>query len=336
MRTQSTRWLAPWGGLCALLIGPVAALAHSGQPPTGPPTTAPKVNDQVPDRGTKTAAPRVTSEVLPPVPATARDPAPPGTRAVRVDTPVPVDSASPAAATVAPGAGRVPAGAVAPVPAAAPATAPVAAAAHAAPGVQVAEGVVTKLLPPHKELAQERLRFVLDPSQDWNSFVSRGPVGLPVRERTTGRASQNEPRGDGASESSGRAGDRVVRTEPTEAGAEPGAPDQAPGLEMAVTQRTYVYAFARTPEGFDYYGGGTASAPEDARDPRFATPGPKPTNFTNVREGSFVAVRFRRTGDDYEVVNLSLIELPILPPAGSVPAGTAAPAATATPTRPAA
>lgn len=412
MRTKSLRQIARWGGACALMIGPTLALAQSGQPPTGPPTTAPLVNDDVKDRGTKTAPPRVTTEVLPPVPATASDPAPPGTRAVRVDLPAADPGTVPA--TV-PGAVRAPA--------TVPAAAPAATIRRPTPGVQSVEGVVTKVMPPGKELAEERKRFLLDPSQDWESFVTRGPAGLPIRERDTTRIGSPEPvevPDTARSQRPVRGADRVIRTEtieepeparvprteldpdrgvrtetidearrtetgteravrtetleedpaptrvrqteertervrrtepdekpapapaprtepvenrvlgtePVEAGEAQGDADQSPGLEMVVTQKTYVYAFARSPDGHDLFGADSASTPDSTRDRRIAPAGPKLSNFTNIREGSFVAVRYRRTGDVYEVLNLSLIESPTLPtPTGTTPAtpDTAAP-----------
>ncbi len=80
-------------------LGPAPLRAQDGQPPTGPPVTNPRTNSSLPQTGGATtpnttvpgggtgtpAAPRTTADILPGIPETARDPAPPGTRGVRVD-----------------------------------------------------------------------------------------------------------------------------------------------------------------------------------------------------------------------------------------------------------
>ncbi|HEU5118162.1 MAG TPA: hypothetical protein VFT74_16190, partial [Isosphaeraceae bacterium] len=47
------------------------------------------------------------------------------------------------------------------------------------------------------------------------------------------------------------------------------------------------------------------------------------TNFTNLKEGSFISVRYRMAGNVAEVINLNLIEYPVLTPeeAAEVPGG---------------
>src|SRR4051794_23328855 len=153
MRRQSSnpRRFIRWGGACALALAPALALAQDGQPPVGPPVTNPKTDKLLPREETSAPRPRTSADVLPPVPATAADPAPPGTRAVRVD-----------------GLRGAPAGPAGTAPTASGAARPV-------PGVMIAEGVVTRIDPPGKNVAGELLRFAFDPAQDWASFISLGP-----------------------------------------------------------------------------------------------------------------------------------------------------------------
>jgi hypothetical protein len=292
------RHLARWGGAFALALSPALAPAQDGQPPTGPPVTAPQVNNNVRDRGAKAVPPRVTNEVLPPVPATASDPAPPGTRGVRVDVPA--------------------AGARAPAPGAAGTAAP---GRGATAGIQTIEGVVTKIEAPGDGLPNERLRVVLDPAQTWQSFAGEGPQDLAgPKSRADQGADAAEDRAD-----EGRAG----------------------AVEVVIHQKTHVYTFNRSPDGTDRLGA-NASGPEvvesragGTRPNAAAAPlAPKPSNFTNIREGSFLAVRYRKAGDLNDALNVSIIRAeepqasaPGTPPAPA-PGTRPVPAPAARPTRP--
>ena len=146
MRTPRFRRLALWGGALALSLTSTLAIAQDGAPPTGPPVTNPKTNQNSPVKG---GEPTKTSDVLPGIPATARDPAPPGTRGVRVDTPA-VTVTTRAAQRPVPNAGRI----------------------------FTAEGVVTRLDRAGKNVDGELERFAFDPSQDWSSYVNRGVQGV--------------------------------------------------------------------------------------------------------------------------------------------------------------
>src|SRR5262245_5055779 len=91
---RSTR-LARWGAALALALTPGLATAQDGQPPSGPPVTAPNTNARNPRIQTATPPARTSAEVLQPVPATPSDPAPPGTRAVPAGSPAAAPGAVP-------------------------------------------------------------------------------------------------------------------------------------------------------------------------------------------------------------------------------------------------
>jgi len=287
MRTPRFRRLAHLGTALALSLSPTLASAQDGSPPTGPPVTNPNTNKNTPVRGQE---PRTTSDVLPAIPATARDPAPPGTRGVRVDTPA-VAGATRTAQRPASNAGRV----------------------------FTAEGVVTRLDRAGKNVNGELERFAFDPSQDWNSYVNRGVKGVPEKDDERPKTNQDI-----------KAANEKQHED---------APDKPKVMEMVITRRTYVYTHARDLDGVDHYAAATASSPDSTssrtgltrRTPTAEVANqPKQTNFTNIREGSFVAVRYRKVGDLNEVLNLTLIELPMNPtevaPPGATP--TTSPAGT--------
>jgi len=294
MQTPRLRRLAPFSGALVVGLSSVLAAAQDGIPPTGPPVTNPRTDRNNPAPPASTS-PRNSGDVLPGVPATARDPAPPGTRAVRVDVPkaAPVDvnpnAASPNAANRT---AQRPAGANA--------------------RVLMAEGVVTRLDRAGKNVNGELERFAFDPSQDWNSYVNRGITGVP--EKDADRPKTN-------------AEIKAANEKQHE-----DAPDRPKVMEMVITKRTYVYTYARNADGTDLYGVATASSPETTSSRTGLTSRPRPspgtangpaqTNFTNIREGSFVAVRYRKVGDLNEVLNLTLIEMPVNPADGTNPNGT--------------
>jgi len=176
--------------------------------------------------------------------------------------------------------------------------------------------VVTRIDRAGNNVNGELERFAFDPSQDWTSYISRGAQGV---------ASKNADRPK-TNEQIKAANDQQHED----------APDSPGVMEMAITKNTYVYTYARTPDGTDHYGMATSSSPDVISSRTGVTnraavqpaTGPMPTNFTNLKEGSFVAVRYRKVGDVNEVMNLTLIELPLSPtvaPPGASSTGTAAP-----------
>jgi len=101
---------------------------------------------------------------------------------------------------------------------------------------------------------------------------------------------------------------------------------------MVVTFRTNIYRHARTPEGVDLYGGVPGETEVQTSRTgdtiRRIVPAQRAerANVTNIEEGSFVTVRYRRVGNVNEVLNLSVVELPRVTPdreSGLVPAGSA-------------
>ena len=253
----------------ALGLALTASVAHGqlGTSPAGPPVTRPETNRNNPAAGT----PKSTQDVLPGVPATARDPAPPGTRAVRVDLP---NVANQGGTGLGDSASR---------------------------GLRIytAEGVVTRIDRPGKALSGELQRFAFDPSQDWFSYASRGAAGAS-------KLTEDRPATDAAIKEA-----NARRRED--------APDKPRLMEMTITRQTYVAAMPRTGDGIDLVGAATSAAGQNS------------ASFANVKEGSYVCVRYRRGGDVNEVVNLTMINLPTSASAGDrvgsgLPGGTAQPA----------
>jgi len=317
MQTPRFQRLLTWGSTLALTLSPTLASAQDGARPTGPPVTNPRTNETAPVANPAATRPQTTAEVLPGVPSTARDPAPPGTRSVRVDTPGAVAPGGVAPGAVAPGR---PAGTTGRAGAAAGNSGPgVASPGNARRGndrVLTAEGVVTRIDRAGNDVNGELQRFAFDPSQDWTSYISRGAQGV---------ASKNADRP--------KTNDQIKAANEQQ---HEDSPDSPGLMEMAITKNTYVFTHARTPDGTDHYGMATTSSPDVTSSRtgltnRAAAPtatGPMPTNFTNLKEGSFVAVRYRKAGDVNEVMNLTLIEQPISPTAtapGASSTGTAAP-----------
>jgi hypothetical protein len=269
----------------------VPVMAQDGQRDTGVPVTNPETDKEV-RRTLPPAAPGESSaDLLPPVPASVNDPAPFGTRAVGV----------------APGAGAV------------PVVEEQASRAQLA-GIRRAEGVVIGVEPPkdqkagEKSVGRELIRLRFDPNQTWLRFSTEGPNLKPT-------ASAGEVK-NGARE--------VVEEAPAQAGGgpvEPGGPID-PIMTVVVTKNTNIFVHARTREGQDLYGVPTVSSPSNRPSGRGVTgrlPARQPTvmetNFTNIKEGSFISVRYRMVGNLAEAVNLNLIEYPVVTPgeAASVP-----------------
>jgi hypothetical protein len=330
--------LARWAGAIVLAL-PGLAAAQDGQPPAGTPVTNPKTNELKPREQTSTPPPQNSNEALPGVPATPSDPAPVGTRAVPANSAVAPTGLPPADARAA---GRIPDDSLVVTPGAASLT---------APGIHVVEGIVTGISRPSKDAPGELIRLTLDPTRTWNDYV-RGsyrvtrreaarPATYPDRARDDARIARDKQRiardkADGADEAT-LSGDRaklaVDRTRAAEnanrrAEADANAKAGRKPLELAFTRNTRMFTFARTLDGIDLYGAATASSPNHlssrsglTRQPLPAAsgatsvaPGPQETNFTNIREGSFLAVRYRRVGDVNELLNVSLIEPPVLDP----------------------
>jgi len=179
-------------------------------------------------------------------------------------------------------------------------------------GIKVVEGVVSKVGKPGKDLTGETLRIRVNGAKTWDDHVQGSAQPKTATARSA--ASDSTP-----------------------------ASDDANSVDIVLTRRTYIFAHARTIDGVDLYGVATESSPDDhrARSDSTATHIPvnspgnradKETNFTNIREGSYVLVRYRTTGNLNEATNVSLIEMPLNPPRrtdlnapGVNPAGRAAP-----------
>ena len=156
MRIPRSCRLAAWG-LAAPLLMLGSAVAQDGKQPVGPPTTTPATN-KLREKVDTFDPPTVGSEVLTPVPATATDPAPPGTRAERVD--LNNGARRPAMARRGPN-----------LPADLPG---VDRAAPLPEGSQVAEGLIDgKMKTPGKDLPNEQIRFTLNPSRNWADYTAK-------------------------------------------------------------------------------------------------------------------------------------------------------------------
>jgi len=284
MQTPRIRRLVPWGGALALGLSAALTAAQDGAPATGPPVTNPRTDKAASPATPTTIRPRTSADILPGIPETARDPAPPGTRGVRVDEPN----------AAAPGAGP----------------------ASTNPRILVAEGVVTRIDRAGKNVSGELERFAFDPSQDWFSYVNQGTSGVLGKDNDEDRPKTNA---------------EIKAANAKQHEETPGKPKV---MEMVITKRTYVYTHARSPDGTDQYGVATSSSPDRSSSRTGLTnrvntapvTGPVQTNFTNLKEGSFVSVRYRKVGDLNEVLNLTLIERPLNPEAvGGTPATPATP-----------
>lgn len=330
MHASLLRRLAPGAAALALGLVPALVWAQDASPP-GPPVTRPNTNQSTPANKTQAPAnsqtPKTTADVLPGVPSTARDPAPPGTRGVRVDVPKGANANGAAVGRTNRTAQR---------------------SASARGQVFVAEGVVTRIDRAGKTVNGELERFAFDPSQDWNSYMTRGAQQAVVD-------NDEEPK------TKKEVKDANARSERDETA----IPNT---MEMVITRRTYTFTHARSEDGVDMYNAATSATPDTSSSrtgltrrtpssapasssanltstaantptsvasPTTSTPpgggtaggaggglGGTPTNFTNIREGSFVAVRYRKVGDVNEVLNLTLIELPLNPEGAGAGTGT--------------
>lgn len=296
------------GGL--LLLASVPARAQDGQGPTGDPVTAPGTNRQNPRANTSTRPRERVDEILPPVPASPNDPAPPGTN------PEPVGRGARVPGTPQPGqaAGRTLRG---------PARNP------AQRGIRVAEGVVVDISRPDsgdqagQGRTNELVRLTIDPAQGWDDFVGSGPRAPDAGEAAP--AARPRAEGEDAEQEQTRpadAGDAEAKDRPDDAEqAEPAPEDRPPTVDVVVTNRTRVFVHARSAGGVDMIGVATASSP-DLEPSGVGVTGRVPgrpratlqTNFTNIKVGSYVSIRYRDVRGVNEAVNVNLIELPLNPP----------------------
>lgn len=177
-------------------------------------------------------------------------------------------------------------------------------------GVRHVEGVIVSVEPTKDQdkgenaIGQESVRLRLDPNQTWLDYSTQGAKLKPAASKPD---SGDEPKPD----------------EPAQAGG-----PTSPILTLVVTKNSRIFVHARTREGQDLYGVPTISSPNNqvsGRGVNGRVPAQQPskmeTNFTNIRDGSFVSVRYRMVGNLAEVVNLNLIEYPVVAPgeAASVP-----------------
>ncbi len=129
-----------------------------------------------------------------------------------------------------------------------------------------------------------------------------------------------------AAEAARQAQQAAQRAQKTLNDAQSGEVQQGGELQLAVTKRTHVYVFARSPEGVNLYGARTFDSPEPVNplsprgdlvrtDRDAVARGPQTTNWTNIREGAFVEVRYKPGKDGMnEALNVSLVELPLISP----------------------
>jgi len=281
-------------------------MAQDGQPSTGPSVKDSRTNAQKSGDPAPPAA-KTSKDTLPGVPATSSDPAPFGTRAVPAG---PIN--------------RPPQD----IPGGARSAARVNGPTRVAPGVMFVEGVVTKITKTDKDEPNALLRFTLDPAQDWTTFVANGPVVQGSRrgsKTTVDDATIEKDKQRLADDKAAGADEAVVSGDEAKLALDQSRREHQKGdatkaIELSFTRSTRMVTFARTDDGVDLFGTPTASSPDESSSlsgltRRPASPGasvgPKETNLTNIREGSFVAVRYRRVGDYNEVINLSLIEFPL-------------------------
>lgn len=307
-----------------LAFANASTLAQDGQQETGPPVTEPGTNKFNPRANTSTPPIQDADQSLPPVPASIEDPAPPGTNAVPV-VPGDIQRVRPRATRRAQSQDRV--------------------------QILSTEGVVVQIEPFEDEptrpgLRSNLVRLRIDPSQSWDEFAHSGPLTPAEDDAALDQAgpedqpvAPREPRDrELESEPQARADEetpilndvqslvqdvkQVVRSakavaQPRQRDLEANDDGRDGIVEVVVTNRTRVFVHARTAEGVDLFGAETISSPDMAPGggdvPGLVRAEPFSTNFTNIRVGSYVAVRYRPIGQRNEAVNVNLIELPLNP-----------------------
>jgi len=316
MRNLITGRRLIWTGALALLVPASYGFAQDGQPPVGPPVTAPEVNRNAGgDPAEAVRPPQAASpdDVLAPVGESPNDPAPFGTRGVSAIPPGQRNGRAVPPARAARGA-RL--------------------SRQIGANVIYAEGVVTRVAKPAAVAKNSRLMVTIDTTRNWEDHLTANlPGALPADQvaaetaatapgpktiRAEGVGAPGIPALDGEGSTKDASGDRVV--------------------PLVITTRTHLYTFGRTNEGVDRYGlamfdspNVTADTPVDAT---VATRRPARTagrvDLANIRPGAYVSVRYRRAGEINEALNLSLIEASpatstegLAPTGGVVEGGTA-------------
>lgn len=337
LRALTIRGLA-LAGFLILTAAPV--LAQDGQRRTGDPVDLPGTDKLIPRADTSTPPPQTTDQILPPVPASVEDPAPPGTNAVPVvpNARQPVQTAP----------GRQ---------------------GQAVPGIRSTEGVVVQLQPAGPDertrpgLQNELIRLRIDPSQTWNEYANVGPETPAEDNAAPPNAAPDQAEARPKTDAPIVEDVKTVIKDVEEAlkpDEEPPPPpsereadaraaereqEQPDTIEVVVTNRTRVFVHARSAEGVDMFGAETISSPDTTpsgvgitgRVPAQPRPDRFATNFTNIKVGSYVAVRYRPVRGMNEAVNVNLIELPLIAPTerATTPGAASVPGTRQTPPAPA-
>lgn len=316
-------------GILTLAPGPIQA--QDGQLPTTDPDLGTR-------RPTLTREPRNPAEVLPAVPASPSDPAPPGTRAV----PIPPEPGNRPSAHAVTGQVAQPGNRAA---RRIQAVEGVVVAIHPPRGGESRPtGELIRLVidpdqawhdyavsgPQHTD----RTGPAQEPAAGSRPAPARDNQVVPTRDPAVPPAPVPGP---GTTDPGGLRALPPQQATPADAAPAAPAPDQRAStavepvaaqnslppraFEVIVTRGTRVAVHARSPEGTDLFGVASVSSPVDrptgtgASARGLAPPaGPRQTNFTNIRVGSFVAVRYLMVENAAYALNLNLIELPLLGP----------------------
>lgn len=356
MRMRRTTQLAPWSAVLALFFCPALTAAQDGQPATGEPVTTPETNELKPRLQTSTPPLGTSDQVLSGVPATPSDPAPMGTRAVPAASATAPTGLPPAELPGTPDRALVPRrnpeaavpGRLVPEPPILDRRADAPGPKRAIAGSVYVEGVVTKISAAENDKPGS-IRLTVDPSQDWVAFAAEGPRVIDsTPERASAkieakiqsdRARLARDLANGADEKTIAADKRQLARDQSRLQTDVATRDENPDgtadrsglVDLTILPGfSRIVTFARNPDGVDLFGSATESSPDHRASrtglthrPGFEAAGPKETNFTNIREGSFVAVRYRRVDEANEVLNLSLIEFPLVDPTGRTPGSSA-------------
>ncbi len=296
-----------------MILASTPALAQDGQRRTGDPVDRPRTDKNIPRADTSNPPPETTNQILPPVPASLEDPAPPGTNAVPA-----LPNAGRPGVPARPGqaAGRaVPGQQGRPI-----------------PGIRSVEGVVVQINRTSKDdasqpgLQNELIRLTVDPSQTWTEYATVGPETPAEDKATPPDAKKSDDKAPiakavksvvkGVLADDKNPGLTASERKPSN------GPSQTGNVEVAVTNRTRVFVHARSPEGINLYGAATISSPDTTPSgvgvtghvPNRPRPAELATNFTNIKVGSFVSIRYRNVQGTNEAFNVNLIELPLVDP----------------------
>ena len=279
MRISRSRLFGLCGLAAQMMLLQVPARAQDGKTETGPAVTTPATNKRRETPATS-VPPRVGSEVLNPVPATATDPAPPGTRAKRVDLP----AAGRGAVGAAPGAS---------VSGTMPSNVPgITQAANLPAGVQAAEGVIVgKVQKPGKDLQDEVVRLSIDPTRNWSAFGGTGAAPATVP------AGSERAKGDTEKALDLVLTRRALSSLHTYARTSDGRP---------------------VPDALNPNAPDVGRSRSGLTSTTVATPPlVSPMNFTMLKPGQFVAVQYRKSGNLNEVVSMAVIVTSATPATGT-------------------